>query len=259
MVHVFYSTMVCVESGDFSLQPERYTGSQNSLHARISENTLGLTLQTLHCLSVIPRAEARRVLVDGKHIQARQPQLSEAMTHARCKLWSLVAVMVAPCAVVVSFAPLVHFGTVRGQQRLGVLAKNVLFATTDTSEKNPVSGFVDSMIETAWDLDAKVEKLVSGLRSSVDVSLEEEPISVAEPSSKKSQKPLVDSVIETAWDLDAKVEELVSGLHSSKTPALGDKFPNLVGSTQSTDSFDLYKYLGDNWGVVFMHPSECIY
>jgi AhpC/TSA family len=34
------------------------------------------------------------------------------------------------------------------------------------------------------------------------------------------------------------------------------QFPNLVGSTQDTDSFDLYEYLGDSWGVVFMHPAD---
>jgi hypothetical protein len=142
------------------------------------------------------------------------------MTLARCTLWSLVAVIVGPC--VVSFAPLVRIGVVRGQQRLDVLAKNVLFAAVDGSE--------------------------------------EVPISVEEPSSKKSPKlkPLVDSMIETAWDLDAKFEEMVARFRLSKSPTLGDKFPNLVGSTQSTDSFDLYKYLGDNWGVVFMHPSEFI-
>ena len=37
---------------------------------------------------------------------------------------------------------------------------------------------------------------------------------------------------------------------------LGDPFPNLVGSTQMTDDFDLYEYLGDSWGVVFMHPGD---
>ena len=34
------------------------------------------------------------------------------------------------------------------------------------------------------------------------------------------------------------------------------QFPNLVGSTQSTDSFDLYEYLGNSWGIVFMHPAD---
>lgn len=37
---------------------------------------------------------------------------------------------------------------------------------------------------------------------------------------------------------------------------INDKFPNLVGSTQSSDSFDLHEYLGDSWGLVFMHPGD---
>jgi alkyl hydroperoxide reductase subunit AhpC len=28
------------------------------------------------------------------------------------------------------------------------------------------------------------------------------------------------------------------------------------GSTQNTDTFDLYEYLGDSWGLVFMHPGD---
>eukprot|EP00543_Licmophora_paradoxa_P001626 CAMPEP_0202445806 /NCGR_PEP_ID=MMETSP1360-20130828/4547_1 /ASSEMBLY_ACC=CAM_ASM_000848 /TAXON_ID=515479 /ORGANISM="Licmophora paradoxa, Strain CCMP2313" /LENGTH=230 /DNA_ID=CAMNT_0049062197 /DNA_START=119 /DNA_END=811 /DNA_ORIENTATION=- len=39
-------------------------------------------------------------------------------------------------------------------------------------------------------------------------------------------------------------------------PTINDKFPNLIGSTQDTDSFDLYEYLGDSWGIVFMHPGD---
>lgn len=35
-------------------------------------------------------------------------------------------------------------------------------------------------------------------------------------------------------------------------PSINDKFPNLVGSTQDSDNFDLYEYLGDSWGVIFM-------
>ena len=34
------------------------------------------------------------------------------------------------------------------------------------------------------------------------------------------------------------------------------QFPNLVGSTQDTDQFDLYQYLDGNWGLVFMHPGD---
>eukprot|EP00565_Helicotheca_tamesis_P008495 CAMPEP_0185725428 /NCGR_PEP_ID=MMETSP1171-20130828/1699_1 /TAXON_ID=374046 /ORGANISM="Helicotheca tamensis, Strain CCMP826" /LENGTH=227 /DNA_ID=CAMNT_0028393561 /DNA_START=78 /DNA_END=761 /DNA_ORIENTATION=- len=39
-------------------------------------------------------------------------------------------------------------------------------------------------------------------------------------------------------------------------PTINDKFPNLEGATQSQDDFDLYKYLGDSWGIVFMHPGD---
>eukprot|EP00591_Stephanopyxis_turris_P004312 CAMPEP_0195520484 /NCGR_PEP_ID=MMETSP0794_2-20130614/16997_1 /TAXON_ID=515487 /ORGANISM="Stephanopyxis turris, Strain CCMP 815" /LENGTH=248 /DNA_ID=CAMNT_0040649855 /DNA_START=38 /DNA_END=784 /DNA_ORIENTATION=+ len=39
-------------------------------------------------------------------------------------------------------------------------------------------------------------------------------------------------------------------------PTINDKFPNIKGSTQDTESFDLYEYLGDSWGVVFMHPGD---
>jgi len=38
--------------------------------------------------------------------------------------------------------------------------------------------------------------------------------------------------------------------------SINDKFPNLVGSTQDTDAFNLYDYLGDNWGIIFMHPGD---
>lgn len=39
-------------------------------------------------------------------------------------------------------------------------------------------------------------------------------------------------------------------------PAINDKFPNLKGETQGTDAFNLYEYLGDSWGIVFMHPGD---
>lgn len=39
-------------------------------------------------------------------------------------------------------------------------------------------------------------------------------------------------------------------------PTINDKFPNLTGATQETDEFDLYEYLGDSWGIVFMHPGD---
>lgn len=39
-------------------------------------------------------------------------------------------------------------------------------------------------------------------------------------------------------------------------PSINDKFPNLEGETQGTDTFNLYEYLGDSWGIVFMHPGD---
>lgn len=37
---------------------------------------------------------------------------------------------------------------------------------------------------------------------------------------------------------------------------INDQFPNLNGETQDTTNFDLYEYLGDSWGVIFMHPGD---
>jgi len=43
----------------------------------------------------------------------------------------------------------------------------------------------------------------------------------------------------------------------TRTPTINDKFPNIAGaSTQDTNSFDLYEYLGDSWGIIFMHPGD---
>ncbi|KAL3943723.1 MAG: hypothetical protein SGBAC_002193 [Bacillariaceae sp.] len=40
-------------------------------------------------------------------------------------------------------------------------------------------------------------------------------------------------------------------------PTIGNTFPNLKGSTQFNDDFDLYKHIGDaNWGLIFMHPGD---
>jgi len=40
-------------------------------------------------------------------------------------------------------------------------------------------------------------------------------------------------------------------------PSIGDAFPNLEGSTQLDDNFDLYEHIGtENWGLVFMHPGD---
>ena len=34
------------------------------------------------------------------------------------------------------------------------------------------------------------------------------------------------------------------------------QFPNLMGDTQDKTNFDLYEYLGDSWGLIFMHPGD---
>lgn len=34
------------------------------------------------------------------------------------------------------------------------------------------------------------------------------------------------------------------------------QFPNITASTQDTDSFDLYEYLGDSWGLILLHPAD---
>mmetsp|Transcript_10896 Transcript_10896/g.18064 ORF Transcript_10896/g.18064 Transcript_10896/m.18064 type:complete len:230 (+) Transcript_10896:220-909(+) len=39
-------------------------------------------------------------------------------------------------------------------------------------------------------------------------------------------------------------------------PTINEKFPNLQGSTQDSDSFDLYEHLGGSWGCIFMHPGD---
>eukprot|EP01083_Nonionella_stella_P094931 266474_1 len=37
---------------------------------------------------------------------------------------------------------------------------------------------------------------------------------------------------------------------------INDTFPNLMGDTQDSSEFNLYDYLGDSWGVIFMHPGD---
>lgn len=37
---------------------------------------------------------------------------------------------------------------------------------------------------------------------------------------------------------------------------LQDTFPNLEGITHDNPNFDLYAYLGDSWGLIFMHPGD---
>lgn len=45
--------------------------------------------------------------------------------------------------------------------------------------------------------------------------------------------------------------------HVHDRPSIGDLFPNLKGSTQLSDTFDLYDYIGeDKWGMIFMHPGK---
>mmetsp|Transcript_1131 Transcript_1131/g.1483 ORF Transcript_1131/g.1483 Transcript_1131/m.1483 type:complete len:232 (+) Transcript_1131:121-816(+) len=39
-------------------------------------------------------------------------------------------------------------------------------------------------------------------------------------------------------------------------PTINDKFPDIKGETQDTTEFSLYDYLGDSWGIVFMHPGD---
>ena len=34
------------------------------------------------------------------------------------------------------------------------------------------------------------------------------------------------------------------------------QFPNLRGETQDTANFRLHEYLGDSWGIIFMHPAD---
>lgn len=45
-------------------------------------------------------------------------------------------------------------------------------------------------------------------------------------------------------------------LKTHDRPNIGDVFPNLIGSTQYDDNFDLYEHVGDSWGLVFMHPGD---
>lgn len=37
---------------------------------------------------------------------------------------------------------------------------------------------------------------------------------------------------------------------------INDQFPNLMGETQNETNFNLYDYLGDSWGLIFMHPGD---
>jgi 1-Cys peroxiredoxin 6 len=37
---------------------------------------------------------------------------------------------------------------------------------------------------------------------------------------------------------------------------IGDQFPNLLGATQDSESFNLYQHVGDKWCVIFTHPGD---
>jgi len=39
-------------------------------------------------------------------------------------------------------------------------------------------------------------------------------------------------------------------------PGINDRFPNIAGTTQDSDDFDLYDYVGDSWCLLFMHPGD---
>jgi alkyl hydroperoxide reductase subunit AhpC len=41
-----------------------------------------------------------------------------------------------------------------------------------------------------------------------------------------------------------------------KHPGINDKFPNLTGSTQDTDDFDLYEHADGSWIMIFMHAGD---
>lgn len=40
------------------------------------------------------------------------------------------------------------------------------------------------------------------------------------------------------------------------TLSINDTFPDLKGETQDGPGFELYKYVGTSWGIVFMHPGD---
>ncbi|CDJ33756.1 uncharacterized protein EMH_0085180 [Eimeria mitis] len=37
---------------------------------------------------------------------------------------------------------------------------------------------------------------------------------------------------------------------------LGDVFPNFDAEALGVESFNLYNYLGDSWGIMFSHPND---
>lgn len=41
----------------------------------------------------------------------------------------------------------------------------------------------------------------------------------------------------------------LGSLERTSSQLVAWQFPNLQGSTQETDKFDLYEYLGDSWGT----------
>mmetsp|Transcript_48639 Transcript_48639/g.72182 ORF Transcript_48639/g.72182 Transcript_48639/m.72182 type:complete len:372 (+) Transcript_48639:186-1301(+) len=41
-----------------------------------------------------------------------------------------------------------------------------------------------------------------------------------------------------------------------KVPAINDPFPNLVGTTQLSNDFNLYEHKGNSWAMIFTHPLD---
>jgi alkyl hydroperoxide reductase subunit AhpC len=53
------------------------------------------------------------------------------------------------------------------------------------------------------------------------------------------------------------IDDIADSSKRYDRPTIGDLFPNLKGSTQFDDDFDLYEYMGnDKWGLIFMHPGD---
>ena len=90
-------------------------------------------------------------------------------------------------------------------------------------------------------------------RSRHDLSLSQLPSS-EEPNGNVGNK----------YDLDSGINNTTTSspnltAHGYDRPSIGDLFPNLKGSTQLSDEFDLYDYLAEkSWGMIFMHPGKLV-
>ena len=90
-------------------------------------------------------------------------------------------------------------------------------------------------------------------RSRHDLSLSQLPSS-EEPNGNIGNK----------YDLDNGLNNTTASspnltAHGYDRPSIGDLFPNLKGSTQLSDEFDLYDYLEEkSWGMIFMHPGKLV-